>query len=359
MLSVVSLISTEVIFRQISLIRGCGVSPPERGSTVSIDLGTVKWKPGIPEENSDLVESINSLGTRIFFDFCRDEFWANQVKQKIQSKLATIHLPYFIEKLELSSLSLGTTAPRIVGVYTPKLNEWGIWVDLEILKSLCIQMKYGGGIRLVLQTSVNLLKLQSGATKVETERKLSRITDAMASNISRYSDEELPESPESSPDEDFGAKNNLEGTTTRERTGKKIISMVERAAQSSFFQKAAKLPKVAKVCLSMDERLIEDVSSTPLILNVEVEMLEGPITVNIPPPPSDRLWYGFRRPPLASIRAVPQVGDRSVDMSTVSDWIESKLRLLIEKNLVCPNMDDVVLPVMSGNDLLRKGAYNQ
>ncbi|KIH63151.1 hypothetical protein ANCDUO_06551 [Ancylostoma duodenale] len=328
---------------QISLIRGCGVSPPERGSTVSIDLGTVKWKPGIPEENSDLVESINSLGTRIFFDFCRDEFWANQVKQKIQSKLATIHLPYFIEKLELSSLSLGTTAPRIVGVYAPKLNEWGIWVDLE--------MKYGGGIRLVLQTSVNLLKLQSGATKVETERKLSRITDAMASNFSRYSDEELPESPESSPDEDFGAKNNLEGTTTRERTGKKIISMVERAAQSSFFQKAAKLPKVAK--------LIEDVSSTPLILNVEVEMLEGPITVNIPPPPSDRLWYAFRRPPLASIRAVPQVGDRSVDMSTVSDWIESKLRLLIEKNLVCPNMDDVVLPVMSGNDLLRKGAYNQ
>uniref|UniRef100_A0A0K0D011 Reverse transcriptase domain-containing protein n=1 Tax=Angiostrongylus cantonensis TaxID=6313 RepID=A0A0K0D011_ANGCA len=88
-------------------------------------------------------------------------------------------------------------------------------------------------------------------------------------------------------------------------------------------------------------------------------MLEGPITVNIPPPPSDRLWYGFRRPPLASIRAVPQVGDRSVDMSTVSDWIESKLRLLIEKNLVCPNMDDIVLPIMSGNDLLQKGAYNQ
>ncbi|VDM62886.1 unnamed protein product [Angiostrongylus costaricensis] len=330
-------------FRQISLILGCGVPQPERGSTVSVDLGTVKWKPGIPEKSSDLVESINSLGTRIFFDFCRDEFWANQVKHKIQSKLATIHLPYFIEELELSSLSLGTTAPQIVGVYAPKLNEWGIWVDLE--------MKYAGGIRLVLQTSVNLLKLQYGAAKVEAERKLCRLTDAMARTFSHYSDEDLPESPESSPDEDFGAKNNFESTSTRERTGKKIISMVERAAQSSFFQKAAKLPKVAK--------LIEDVSSTPLILNVEVEILEGPITVNIPPPPSDRLWYGFRRPPLASIRAVPQVGDRSVDMSTVSDWIESKLRLLIEKNLVCPNMDDIVLPIMSGNDLLQKGAYNQ
>uniref|UniRef100_A0A0K0CWU3 SMP-LTD domain-containing protein n=1 Tax=Angiostrongylus cantonensis TaxID=6313 RepID=A0A0K0CWU3_ANGCA len=223
---------------QISLILGCGVPQPERGSTVSVDLGTVKWKRGIPEENSDLVESINSLGTRIFFDFCRDEFWANQVKHKIQSKLATIHLPYFIEELELSSLSLGTTAPQIIGVYAPKLNDWGIWVDLE--------MKYAGGIRLVLQTSVNLLKLQYGAAKVEAERKLCRLTDAMARTFSHYSDEELPESPESSPDEDFGAKNNFESTSTRERTGKKIISMVERAAQSSFFQKAAKLPKVAK-----------------------------------------------------------------------------------------------------------------
>ncbi|KAK5969886.1 SMP-LTD domain-containing protein [Trichostrongylus colubriformis] len=212
-----------------------------------------------------------------------------------------------------------------------------------------IQMKYGGGIRLVLQTSVNLLKLRQGYTKVETARKISRLTNTMAYPTSHYSDEDLPESPESSPDEDFGAKNNLEGPS-KERTGKKIISLVERAAQSSFFQKAAKLPKVAK--------LIEDVSSTPLILNVEVEMLEGPITVNIPPPPSDRLWYGFRRSPLASIKAVPQVGDRSVDMTTVSDWIESKLLLLIEKNLVCPNMDDIILPVMSGNELIRKGAYN-
>ncbi|KAK5974204.1 SMP-LTD domain-containing protein, partial [Trichostrongylus colubriformis] len=116
---------------QISIMLGYGVAPPERGSTVSLDLGTMKWKPGLPEENTDLVESINSLGTRIFFDFCRDEFWATQVKHKIQSKLATIHLPYFIETLELSSLTLGRTAPRIVGVYTPKLNEWGIWVDLE------------------------------------------------------------------------------------------------------------------------------------------------------------------------------------------------------------------------------------
>uniref|UniRef100_A0A183DAQ5 COesterase domain-containing protein n=1 Tax=Gongylonema pulchrum TaxID=637853 RepID=A0A183DAQ5_9BILA len=94
------------------------------------------------------------------------------------------------------------------------------------------------------------------------------------------------------------------------------------------------------------------------LLNVDVTRLEGTMTVNIPPPPSDRLWYAFRTPPKLSIRSVPQVGDRSVDMSTVSSWIENKLRLLLEKNLVCPNMDDLIVPVMSGNELLKSG-YNQ
>lgn len=68
------------------------VSTPERGSIVSVDLGTMKWHPGTPEENSDLVESINALAARIFFDFSRDQFWINAVKRKIQSKLATIHV---------------------------------------------------------------------------------------------------------------------------------------------------------------------------------------------------------------------------------------------------------------------------
>jgi hypothetical protein len=42
------------------------------------------------------------------------------------------------------------------------------------------------------------------------------------------------------------------------------------------------------------------------------------------------------------MRAIPQVGDRSVVYSALSEWIENKLQLILEKNLVLPNMDDVV-----------------
>ena len=68
--------------------------------------------------------------------------------------------------------------------------------------------------------------------------------------------------------------------------------------------------------------------------------------------------YGFRKPPTVVIKAVPQVGDRSVELSPISEWIETRLKLLLEKNLVCPNMDDIVIPIMAGNEMFNFG-YNK
>lgn len=157
---------------------------------------------------------------------------------------------------------------------------------------------------------------------------------------------------------------------------------MDKIAHTKFFADVSEWKPIRK--------LMEEVSSTRLILNVEVTRLEGLMTVNMGPPPSDRLWYvvsngatrrakssiglvfryGFRQPPQMSIKGVPQVGDRTVVLSTISDWIESKIQLLLEKVLVVPNMvggtsrklpefkchplqDDVVIPVLSGNELLQ------
>ena len=36
---------------------------------------------------------------------------------------------------------------------------------------------------------------------------------------------------------------------------------------------------------------MEGVSNTRLLLVVEVKNIAGPLAINIPPPPTDRLWY--------------------------------------------------------------------
>ncbi|MFH4984513.1 hypothetical protein AB6A40_011222 [Gnathostoma spinigerum] len=168
----------------------------DQNGIVFMDLGRNKWKPGKSDTESDLVASANAIASRIFFDFCRDRYWTKQVQEKIQTKLATIHLPYFIETLELSNLDLGKVTPQIAGIYPPILDDWGVWIDFE--------MKYHGAIRLVLETRINLMKLKHGISKVETGRKAFRTTSIVKAH--HYSDEELPESPESSPDEDFGSR---------------------------------------------------------------------------------------------------------------------------------------------------------
>jgi hypothetical protein len=108
-------------------------------------------------------------------------------------------------------------------------------------------------------------------------------TSILRTTPSRYSDEEMPESPETSPDEEFGAKLK-DFTSKRQKTGQKILSLVDRFAHTKYFREAIELKPIRKV--------MEEISSTRLMLNVEMTGLEGILACNLPPPPSDRLWYG-------------------------------------------------------------------
>jgi hypothetical protein len=47
------------------------------------------------------------------------------------------------------------------------------------------------------------------------------------------------------------------------------------------------------------------------------------------------------------LHAVPSVGNRSIEISLISNLIEKRLCELIEKYLVIPNMDDFIVPIMS------------
>lgn len=88
---------------------------------------------------------------------------------------------------------------------------------------------------------------------------------------------------------------------------------------------------------------MEGVSNTEIRLMVNVSSIEGCLSVNIPPPPSDRLWYGFKPVPKINLAAKPAVGERSFNIVYVTKWIEAKLLREFEKIVVLPNMDDLLL----------------
>lgn len=66
-------------------------------------------------------------------------------------------------------------------------------------------------------------------------------------------------------------------------TSRKILRFVDKIAKSKYFQKATENEFIKKK--------IAEVSNMPLMLSVEVLELSGTLAINIPPPPTDRIWY--------------------------------------------------------------------
>lgn len=79
---------------------------------------------------------------------------------------------------------------------------------------------------------------------------------------------------------------------------------------------------------------MENVSNCQLLLNVELKKISGTLALNIPPHPSDRIWYGFVTNPQMVLVATPQVGEKEVSYSAITDWIADKLKIEFQVSLL-------------------------
>uniref|UniRef100_A0A3P9L7T0 Testis expressed 2, like n=1 Tax=Oryzias latipes TaxID=8090 RepID=A0A3P9L7T0_ORYLA len=185
---------------------------------------------------------------------------------------------------------------------------------------------YTGCLQMTLETKMNLSKL--GKEEEDEAHSVSEISKARLCVLAD-SDEESS-SAGSSDEEEFPAF---------EVTGRKILKFVDKIAKSKYFQKATENEYIRKK--------IAEVSNMPLMLSVEVLELSGTLAVNIPPPPTDRIWYSFRVPPRLDLHVRPMLGEREVTFTHVTEWIERKLQCEFQKVFVMPNMDDLYLPLMT------------
>ncbi|KAJ0060174.1 hypothetical protein NL108_004018, partial [Boleophthalmus pectinirostris] len=265
---------------------------------------------------------INALIGRIFWDFLREKYYADMVSTKIQKKLSTIRLPYFMNELTVTEMDLGTSMPLITATSKPEINPRGLWLELQLV--------YNGGLQMTLQTKFNLSKLgKEGGQEVEftPDTKTPRCrpvlsvladSDEESSSAGSSDEEELLLSEPQGPVGDKGSS-----TTTNEgagggKTGRKILRFVDKIAKSKYFQKAAENEFIKKK--------FEEMSNTPLLLTVEVQELSGALVINIPPPPTDRIWYSFCSPPKLDLHVRPKLGEREVTFCHVIEWIEKKLQ---------------------------------
>ncbi|NXM60228.1 TEX2 protein, partial [Illadopsis cleaveri] len=305
--------------------------------------GTGAAVPSQLGEDTASMAWMNALVGRIFWDFLREQYWAEQVSNKIQKKLSKIKLPYFMNELTLTELDMGTSIPSVLSASNPNINERGLWVDMEVT--------YSGSLQMTLETKMNLSKLgkessaeESGPAEAGREGARPRLilladSDAESSSAGSSDEEDVTTA------EPLGALGErlpppgTEGHVSGNSTSRKILRFVDKIAKSKYFQKATENEFIKKK--------MEEVSNTPLLLTVEVQELAGTLAVNIPPPPTDRVWYSFRVPPQLELKVRPKLGEREVTFLHVTEWIEKKLKHEFQKILVMPNMDDLIIPIMS------------
>ncbi|XP_054615772.1 testis-expressed protein 2 isoform X1 [Dunckerocampus dactyliophorus] len=299
---------------------------PERSPQTTKKMHRSSEEPAEPEA------WVNAFLGRIFWDFLGEKYWANVVSKKIQMKLSKIRLPYVMNELTLTELDMGFSIPKILHASKPSVDHQGLWFDLEV--------SYTGSFLMTLETKMNLARLGKegeglGEHGKEWPRTYCLADSDEESSSAGSSDEENPPELVSS---DKAVPPGGEGSYVGGHRPSKIMRFVDKIAKSKYFQKATETEFIKKK--------MEEVSNTPLLLTVEVQECRGTLAVNIPPPPTDRIWYGFRSPPHLELKARPKLGEREVTLVHVTEWIEKKLDQEFQKIFVMPNMDDVWLPIM-------------
>ncbi|XP_060076091.1 testis-expressed protein 2-like [Ylistrum balloti] len=286
-------------------------------------------KRGMPEYVSPIdcdfsILWLNALINRVFWDFLHEQYFIDKVLDKLQRKLSKIHIPYFIEELKITNIDLGNEVPNLRRGARPYFDEQGFWVDIDI--------NYEGGFQMTIETKVNLMRLKKTAPvdKHETgSARKSAITDEDEEDSAESSSDE--EEDVSSPSTEDGARGG--------KASKKIMGYLGKITQSKYFQSATEIKYIKKK--------MEEVSNTPIELTVEVRILSGTMAINIPPPPTDRLWYGFRGNPKLHLVAKPKVGARELTLTHITEWIEKKLSTEFQRTFVYPNLDDLEVPTFT------------
>ena len=285
----------------------------------------------------------------------------SQIQERVQRKLSKVHVPHIVGELIVCGVHLGKTVPQLRSVGVPRQDNRGLWCDLEV--------EYQGNFTMTIETKLDLMKLKKSES-VATGRTptYSAVTDSFSLSSSPktsftasspglhytrsssscdllrrdvHFDTDTDDSVESSSEDehtedDFGSS--LEGGGNLGGS-RKVMKLVDRVASNRYFQQVTDWKLLQKA--------MKGVSNTRIVLSVTVERLVGTLAVNIPPQPSDRLWYGFKTPPELIMSAQPCLGDRKLNLPFLADFIQKKLHVLFEKVFVLPNMDDLVVPIMS------------
>ncbi|XP_027836909.2 testis-expressed protein 2 isoform X2 [Aphis gossypii] len=269
---------------------------------------------------------LNMLLGRVCFDYLQNPKILEMIADKFQRKLNAIRLPKVMDILVIRSLCFGKgEIPSIRSVSKPWIDHRGIWFEIEI--------SYNGSFQASVDTKLNLMKLKREETRQQKEEVRSAVYDSNQEDSGETSNDE----GHAREDVNF-AERLFEQQTLNDPPppqGSRITRFMENCS-SGFLE------------LKFVRKVFENVAKKELTLVINVKQLIGTLIINLPPPPTDRVWVSFKGSPQINFEAKPKVNDTNVPlMDVLTKALHNILIKEFEKVIVLPNMIDFSIPLMN------------
>ncbi|CAL8462381.1 g1914 [Coccomyxa elongata] len=283
--------------------------------------------PSVPVE-----AGLNLFMARIGFDLLRSAVVKDHLQAHIQRKLNVLRIPEYISSLEVVDVDMGCTVPGISNLRalpSPSSNLW---------PQFLFDIDYNGGLVVIVEAK---LELRDSASWDTLDRAIKRVGGVAAAAV-EGNGKGVPTaataskalSPRDSDDDDSTA----DEPAQRRRQGR-----LQRLRDMA-----------AKGIRNLAEITADHISRMHLRVRVEIHSLEGTICAWVPPPPNDRLWFGFVTPPELKADATPILNDDvrgrmlmySYQITNVPHWVAAKLQSAITKNMTLPSCADIPLPFL-------------
>ncbi|KAK7380157.1 hypothetical protein VNO78_32622 [Psophocarpus tetragonolobus] len=278
-------------------------SDADADEKIGIDEGTLCW---------------NLLVSRLFFDVKGNVRIKKSIQERIQRTLSSIRTPSYVGEVICTEMNMGNVPPCIIRMRV-------LPMEMSDMCALEVDIEYCGGALLEIETRLEVreLELQRG---MEDSNPESSNTGAIPSDLLEgfeYLGEQL---------------NLAEGMNDLpEPKGDDVSKSFKNSTSSSTQGSRWK---------SMLNSVAKQVSQVPLSLAIRVVSLKGTLRLQIKPPPSDQLWFGFTFMPDIDFSLESFVGERKITNSHIALFMVNRLKAAIRETLVLPNCESICIPWM-------------
>ncbi|TKY44975.1 Testis-expressed sequence 2 protein [Spatholobus suberectus] len=278
-------------------------SDTDADEKLGIDEGTICW---------------NLLVSRLFFDVKGNVQMKKSIQERIQRTLSNMRTPSYVGEVICTDVNMGNVPPCIVGMRV-------LPMEISEVCALEVDIEYSGSALLEIETRLEVGELELQRETEGSNPELSNVAAVPSDLLEGF--------------EYLGEQLNLaEGMNDlQEPKGDDVSKSFKHSTSSSTHGSRWK---------SMLNSVAKQVSQVPLSLAIRVASLKGTLRLQIKPPPSDQLWFGFTFMPDIDFSLESFVGEHKITNSHIALFLVNRLKAAIRETLVLPNCESICIPWM-------------